>query len=238
MPRVPKKLEEFLTFAGTHSNVWDVNHAALGISAGAATAYKTQVGVNQTYYTTQVNAQEVAKGATLKQQETTKVTRQMTADLIRTIELFAANSADPAAVFALAQIPAPATPSPAAPPGTPTDFKVALDDDGAVILSWKCPNPAGTSGTIYEVRRKPAGTQAWMFIGATGVRKFVDDTILSGSSPVTYQVTAVRSTQRGQPASYNVTFGIDGGGGLTAGNITVTEVNENGVAGSGLKAAA
>lgn len=221
MARVPTKLEDFLTFASTHATVFDVNHTALGIPAAAATAFKTQVSANQGLYTGQVNAQEVAKGATAKQQASTALSRQMLADLIRAVDLTAANSADPAGVYALAQIPAPASPSPSAPPGTPTDFKVALDDDGSVILAWKCPNPSGTSGTIYEVRRKPAGTQAWTFISATGVRKFVDDTILSGSSPVTYQVTAVRSTQRGMPASYNVTFGVDGGG------ISVAEVSEN-----------
>lgn len=227
MGRVPQKLQEFITFGVNHANIFDLNHTALGIPALSATAFKTQMSTNQGYYTAQINAQEAAVGATGKQQASTSQSRQMLADLIRAIDLTAANSADPASIYALAQVPAPASASPSAPPGTPANFKVALDDDGSVILSWKCENPVGTSGTIYEVRRKPAGTQAWTFIGATGIRKFVDDTILSGSSPVTYQITAVRSTQRGQPASYNVTFGIDGGGGLAGGNITFTEVTEN-----------
>lgn len=233
--RVPTKIGEFITFGVNHANIFDLNHTALGIPASVATAFKTQMGANQGYFTAQINAQEAAVGATGKQQASTATSRQMLADIIRAIDLTAANSTDPAGIYALAQIPAPASPSPAAPPGTPTDFKVALEATGSVVLSWKCPNPPGTTGTIYEVRRAPAGTQAWTFIGATGVRKFVDDTILSGSSPVTYQITAVRSTVRGPAATYNVTFGTDGGGGLAARKITVTPVSENDVE---LKAAA
>ncbi len=224
MPRVPTRLEEFLTFVGTHANVFDVNHTALGIPAATATAFKSQVSNNQGLYTTQVNAQEVAKGAVGKQHEATRETRRMVADIIRAIDLTAANAADPASIYALAQVPAPASPSPAPPPGTPTDFKVGLNDDGAVLLSWKCPNPSGAAGTIYEVRRKPAGGTAYTYIGATGERKFTDDTLIAGSPAVTYQITAVRSTSRGAPASFNVSFGVGGPGGIQV--TSVTEVNQ------------
>ncbi len=219
--RVPPTLEAFMTFLATHADLWDTNHAALGISATASAAYKSLASTAQGNYNAQVTAYNKAKGATATQKGTTQDARQMTADLIRSIEVFAAAQADPTAVYTLAQIPAPAVPSPAPPPGTPNDFKVGLNDDGSVLLSWKCPNPIGTQGTIYEVRRKPAGPSAFTFIGATGVRKFTDDTLMSGSSPVTYQVTAVRSTQRGEPASFNVTFGV-GGGGIAVATITET----------------
>lgn len=112
----------------------------------------------------------------------------------------------------------PATPGTLPPPGTPFDFTVSLMQSGALELKWKCNNPEGTSGTIYEVRR--AGT----FVGATGVRTFVDET-LPGTSPVMYQVTAIRSTSRGNPAQFTVTFGTGGGGfaitGVSGENTTV-----------------
>jgi hypothetical protein len=63
----------------------------------------------------------------------------------------------------------------------------------------------------------------------------VDDTLPIASAPVTYQITAVRSTARGNPAQYTVNFGIGGGGGgLAIASITQDEVEFDG----GLKQAA
>lgn len=74
-------------------------------------------------------------------------------------------------------------------------------------------NPSDTQGTIYEVKRQ-IGSGAFNFVGTTGVRVFTDDTLPNGSAPVTYQVTAVRSMQRGNPAQFTVNFGFGGGGGF------------------------
>jgi hypothetical protein len=73
-------------------------------------------------------------------------------------------------------------------------------------------------GTIYEVKRA-AGGGSMEFVGASGVKTFTDDTLPMGASPVTYQITAVRSTARGNPAQFVVNFGT-GGGGLTIASIT------------------
>lgn len=48
--------------------------------------------------------------------------------------------------------------------------------------------------------------------GAAGSRKFLDGTLPAGASPVTYQVTAVRSTAAGNPAQFVVNFGTGGSG--------------------------
>ena len=127
-------------------------------------------------------------------------------------------------MYPLAQIPAPAVPSPVGPPGTPFDFTVALQQTGAVTLRWKCNNPVGASGTVYEVRRRVGGTGTFGFLANVGTRSFTDETIPGGSNGVTYQITATRSTRRGTPAQFNVNFGI-GGDGLTF--ATVTAEGEN-----------
>jgi hypothetical protein len=98
-------------------------------------------------------------------------------------------------------------------PGTPTDFTASLNQTGVVTLKWKCANPAGTTGTIYECRRK-IGNGSFAFIGAVGTREFADATLPAGSIGVLYEVTAVRSTVRGNPALFNVNFGVGGGGGM------------------------
>ena len=71
---------------------------------------------------------------------------------------------------------------------------------------------------------------AFTFVGASGVKSFIDETLPGGASPVTYQITAVRSTSRGEPAQFTVKFGLGGN------NITV-ESTSGGEAG-GLQMAA
>ena len=58
--------------------------------------------------------------------------------------------------------------------GDRTQDQKSFLQTGAVELKWKCANPTGTQGTIYECRRK-IGNGAFTFVGATGVRAFTDD---------------------------------------------------------------
>ena len=75
---------------------------------------------------------------------------------MRLIRAFAESTAKPTVVYNLAQIPPPASPSPAPPPAQPTDLTVTLDaSGGSLTLRWKAANPAGTSGTSYIIRRRP-----------------------------------------------------------------------------------
>jgi hypothetical protein len=97
--------------------------------------------------------------------------------------------------------------------------------DGSLELKGKCSNPSGTPGTIYEVKRSIGGG-AMEFVGTSGVKSFTDDT-LTGASPVMYQITAVRSTSRGNPAQFIVNFGM-GGGGLTVASVGVSTPDSSG----------
>ena len=90
-------------------------------------------------------------------------------------------------------------------------------DGGALQINWKCTNPPGTNGVVYEVRRR-LGLGEYTFIGAVGTKKFIDNTLPIGSSNVSYQVTGTRGNLRGVSSSFNVTFGV-GGGGLTIASV-------------------
>ncbi|MDQ7014538.1 MAG: hypothetical protein Q9O74_11670 [Planctomycetota bacterium] len=129
-------------------------------------------------------------------------------DLITTIKAFAETTDDPN-VYVLANVPPPAPPGVIPPPGTPEAFNVALLQDGAIELTWKNDNPPGSSGTLYEIRRSTEGGPMTL-IDTVGERKFLDNTFPVNSGPVTYRVTAVRSTARGNPANYTVSFGAGG----------------------------
>lgn len=224
MPRVPTTIEGFLTFLDTHANLWDTNHAALGLSIGQTSAYKTLAGTAELNYINQVNQHELAKSATNKQQGTTASARAMTADLIRSISAYAQQQADPNAVYQLAQIDPPQPSAPAEPPGQPANFKAALIPGGSIKISWKAPNPSGLSGTVWVIRRQIAGETAYAPIGFTGSRSFTDATIPAGSAQVSYMINGQRGDSIGFPSDpFVLQFGVDGGGLTIAAQFTQTE---------------
>ena len=98
------------------------------------------------------------------------------------------------------------------------------------MLKWKCANPVGSVGTLYEVRRK-TGTSAFTLLSTEGTREFTDESLPAGATGVTYEITARRTTVRGMPAQFNVNFGVGSGGG-----IFITSVTEGGE--TGMKMAA
>lgn len=208
---VPTKVQDLLDFAEAHGQVWTGVFAQIGLSSAQATAFKAAATLARGNYNDAVSANLAKKAAYNLSQTTVTSLRQAASEALALIKAHADNAADPSAVYQAAQIPAPLPPAPAPAPGTPTDFTVALQQTGAVTLKWKCANPVGVSGTIYEVRRR-TGSGSFMFVGAIGVREFTDDTLPAGSVNVTYQITAVRSTLRGLPAQFNVNFGIGGDG--------------------------
>lgn len=207
---------------------WATNAAAIGLTPAAVTALGTLTTQARAAFNAAEAARQAAKAAT---QNFYDKVRDMHngpgagADMIQTIRTWAESKNDPN-VYTLAQIPPPATPGTTPPPGTPFDFTVGLLQSGALELRWKCNNPSGTQGTVYEIKRRTGGSGPFGYVGSSGVKNFTDDTVVAGSPSVTYQITAVRSTRRGSPAQFTVNFGV-GGPGLTIESVTT----ENGTGG-------
>jgi hypothetical protein len=109
-----------------------------------------------------------------------------------------------------------ATPSPMPDPGTPEALEVTLDGAGGLILKWKCANPTGSQGTMYQIYRRVTASGEFTYLGGSGEKKFTDSTVPAGSSQVTYKIQAVRSTAVGLWAQFNVLFGVSGSGEMIA----------------------
>jgi hypothetical protein len=209
-----------IEFYEAHLAPWTSNAAGIGVLPAAVTSLGTMTAAARAAYNAHIAAESAAKAATKNFYDKVRAMHSgpgAGSDMIDTIKTYAATKNDPN-VYVLAQIPAPAPAGITPPPGKPADFTVGLLENGALELKWKCNNPSGTVGTIYEVMRK-IGSGAFTFVGATGVKTFTDDTLPSGATPCTYQVTAVRSTARGNPGQFTVSFGI-GGPGLTIASVT------------------
>ncbi len=203
-------------FYEAHLPPWVTSAVGIGLTSASVTALGGLVTNARKAYGDHVVAQDAAKTATQKFYDTVRAMHGgpgAGADMLNTIKAFAANTNNPN-VYTLAMIPPPATPGVTPPPATPKDFSVALLQDGSVKLNWKCSNPAGVSGTNYEVLRKSGTTTTFTYLGQVGKKSFTDMTIPAGATPSTYQITAYRSTVRGEPAQFTVNFGVGGGGGI------------------------
>ena len=211
----PAKLAK-IGFYENHISPWSLNSVAVGTTAAEVTALQTKTEAARDAYNAAIAARDAAKAATLAYDNAVAAMADAGADIIKQIRAKAATAGSN--VYVLAQIPAPAIPTPVGPPGTPFDFSVELLGDGSLELRWKCNNPAGSAGTMYQVYRRigPGGAGEFVYCGGNGSKKFLDATLPAGSAGVTYQIQAVRSTSTGPWAQFNVNFGVGGGGMMTA----------------------
>jgi hypothetical protein len=216
---IPRKKSEAIAWMRERIEIWTAAGPAIGVTSGQMTALAALLDQAIADELAASIAANAAKAATLTSNTSADALRDLAQENLDRIRVYARSQTDPNAVYSTANVPAPAVPSPAGPPGTPFDFKVSLAQNGSLTLSWKCVNPPNTSGTIYEVFRGPTANGPWTNAGGTGKRRFTDETLPSGLNPVTYRITAVRSTARGLPATFNVSFGV-GGGGLTVTAVT------------------
>jgi hypothetical protein len=193
----------------SHNGIWTTNAVAIGTSAPEMTALAAKTVAARAAFVNQQEARTAAKTATNAFHAAVRDLADAGTDVIMKIKAKAA--VDGETVYDLAGITPPAPPSPKPAPGQPYLFAATLDADGALHLAWKCVNPPGSVGTIYQVARKVGATGEMQIIGATGQRKFVDPAVPAGSAQITYRVQALRSTVAGLPGTFTVLLGVAGG---------------------------
>jgi hypothetical protein len=215
MSLVPQSKDGRIEFFEERISPWTTNHAAIGTTAGAVTDLETKTTAARAAYQAQKAAQNTAKAATETLKDAVDAMFTAGSNIIKEIRTQAAKTGN--SVYALAQIPAPALPSRLAPPGTPTDLTVTLNGDGTLILGFGCENPVGSTGTMYQVFRSNNGSNGdFIYLGGTGEKRFTDETVPAGATSLTYKIQAVRSTAAGMWATFNVFFGANANGQMTA----------------------
>lgn len=210
MSIVPSTRIGRLEFYEAHIKAWQDNASAIGLSAGQTTQLATLILAAREAYLTAETARDVSKSATESFYFAVSQMHDLGADLIDLIKTKARMTGDNS-IYGLANIPGPVDPTPVGPPGTPFDFTAQILQNGAMVIKWKCGNPANGPGVMYEVARRTGATGSFNFVGAVGRREIIDTTVPVGTTTVTYQITGIRSTTRGFPAQFNVNFGFVGG---------------------------
>jgi hypothetical protein len=120
IPRSPRS--EVLKFGNAHTAIFTANAAALGILPADAVKYSAAVTEAQTASDDQETIKNAYRTATTNTNSAFSHLLTVQGDVIRKIRAFAEASADPQAVYTLAQIPPVASPSVMAPPGKPTNM--------------------------------------------------------------------------------------------------------------------
>ena len=156
-------------------------------------------------------AQNAARSATVALYDSLREMGDLGSALIKKIRAKAEQDGNNNA-YVLANVPPPATPAPVPPPGQPTAFEVALTQTGALDMTWKCPNPPGAGGTVYNVFRRVGSTGEFDYLGGTGVKEFTDESAPAGAPLIMYKIQAVRSTLVGAWATFNVFMGVSDNG--------------------------
>jgi len=222
-PRVPRKTVDFVNWLKPRGPKWKAQAVILGLQASQGTAADNAATKLLAAFDARNAAEQAFRNAVAELDSQLSDARTTVGDCMRTIDAFASNAANPTLIYTTADIPAPLPPKPTPAPGLPSDLRVTLGKTGVLELAWKCVNPGNIGGVVYEVKRSLGSPEGpFNYLGVTGARKFSDDTLPAGSSSVFYQVTGVRSTQRGPSEVFLVQFGVGGGGGFAISTVNAT----------------
>ena len=194
---IPDSKQAVLNWGAAHAPVWETNAVAIGLTVAEASAFTDKVDAAQTAWDSAIAARDAAKAATTTSDAAFDSLFDKASITVSTIKAFADKQANPAAVYALAQIPMPATPQPSGPPPAPTNVTCAIDNLGRVDVRW---SGSTQYSTFFTVWRKLFGQQTWTQVGATGSKSLVDDTVPAGTVSATYYVQAQRGAVAGPPS--------------------------------------
>ena len=208
MSLVPRTVTRKIEFFEAHLARWAEVATEIGSTPEEIASLEARVAAARAAYTEQYQIQQKARSATLKLRIALAKMSTEGGAVIARARAKAKGTGD-RSVYVLASIPRPAKGSPLAQPGTPYAFEVQLFE-GALKIAWKCDNPEGASGTIYEIYRSDRPHAPFDYLGNTGIRTFTDATIPAGASRITYKIRAARSTKVGASATFNVVFAGDG----------------------------
>lgn len=207
MSTIPPNPDDAILWLTDHLATWGADPAAVGLAEADITEMQAALDAAIAARGQTVALRSQSKSATSDYRTKLKDMRSDTSLRVSKIRTFARGSADPASVYTLAEIPAPATPTEAPAPATPSDFRVSLEESGALRFAFKCSNPARVSGVTYRVERQDAAQGPFVFVLNAKEKSFVDQSFPNTSTVITYRVTAQTSTKDSAATYFTVRYG-------------------------------
>lgn len=204
---------ELASASASFSSLISASPQSFGLSHAIAAEYAAKQALFADAVAAVANPQTRTTALVYGKNDARKALVKMASELARRIDGTPSVSDEQRAKLGL-NIRKPA--APLGPPGTPFGFKLTLCGTGDMQLEWKCNNPRGSVSTTYRVFRQINGVGEFEYVGGAGRRKFLDSTLPTGLSRITYRVQAVRSTAVGPWAEFNIHIGRSSNAGVRA----------------------
>lgn len=209
---VPRTVDGTLNWATDHIGTWNAavtggGGTALGLDTADITTLQAALTAADTSHKAASTARSGSKSATVLQNSDIDSLRDQLAIAVSKIRVFASEAADPNAVYAEADIPPKADPTPAPFPTFPTNVEGEIDNDGNVVVKWTATQ---VNGDFWSVWRQLSTGGALALIGTTASKKFTDDTVPSGIAWATYRVKSHRGgdvSESSEPTQ--ILFGVE-----------------------------
>lgn len=206
MSTTPNRDAELIQFYENRANGWHASASQIGLTSSQSTTVKSATTAARDAFNAASLARDAAKDATLALRNALNSLKTSGGDAIKTIRAFASATNDPN-VYVIAQIPAPAAPTPAKPPTQPVLLRAIIEPAGALTIQFKAGpaapgQDASTAGVLYQVRRRINNESTFTTIGiappsragARGFTSFTDETIPAGANNIRYQVIPQRGS--------------------------------------------
>lgn len=207
MSTIPSNPDDAILWLTDHLATWGPDPEAVGLAELDITTMQAALDAAVAARAETVSTRQEAKTATSAFHNKMKDMRSETSLRVAKIRTFARGSEDPENVYTLAEIPAPATPTEAPPPAQVTDFRVTLEEGGALRVTFKCSNPERVSGVTYRVERQDAPQTPFQFLVNAKEKSFLDASFPNTSTLITYRVTSETSTKDGPTSYFTVRYG-------------------------------
>ncbi len=206
MPVVPQTIIGKLEFYEEHLPVWSKDPAAIGLTPVQLVELANRTSAARAAYDAAHAARSAAKASTLSQAQSIDAMHDLGGDLIKTIRTFAETNDDPA-VFVLAEIPAPAPPTPAGPPEQPTELAANFLLPFGIGLSWK---GSVAQGAYFGIWRRLDGENEFTLVATSKEKSFDDQTLPAGAASVSYYISAHRESFTVNGSALSIQIGANG----------------------------
>ncbi len=194
-----------ISFCQSHLEKWMENAVQIGVPPEMIAELSNKIDAAREARLAQQEAASAAMAKTAIFHQATDAMAELASNIIRQAKSTAAVEGNQ--VYSLAMIPSPSGPTPINTLGEVRDVTSSLDSIGAIHLKWKCTNPRGATGTVYQIWRRIGANAKLEFVATAGKKMFVDNTVPAGTAVVIYKLRPVRSTAIGNWTTYTVQFG-------------------------------
>jgi hypothetical protein len=196
MSVLPESRRDQIIWFQNRLALWATHAAEIGLGDAQVSDLSGLVTAATTALEQAEIARDTARSRTADFHSATDVMRTTGAALIKTIKAFAAASED-SKVYTLANIPEPASPTPAPPPEAPSAVFTTVNNDGSVTLKWMFKNNA-SSPVSFQIFRKIEGQTTYSLVASTALKSHTDTAITPGTPSISYMVRAIRGKSAGQ----------------------------------------